>query len=257
MPTDANGGVTSAVQENGVKHGITTPPPAPLLKAILFDLDGTICHTDHVHFKAFQIMLKEEGLGDIDMDFFNKNISGRHNPLIMKDLLPHLTEEQGREWSTRKEELFRRLSNNLLKETPGLSALLDWMDQQAVPLKRAVVTNAPKLNVEYMLDVLKVRHRFPLVVLGEECLRAKPDPCPYQTAMELLGVKPHETIAFEDSGAGIKSALGAGITTVGITSSFSDEFLNKLGVVFAVPDFGDKRLLSAIQRWTNVGLAPL
>lgn len=56
------------------------------------------------------------------------------------------------------------------------------------------------------------------VVLGEECERAKPHPDPYLRGLELLGLAPHEALVIEDSPAGLRAAVAAGIPAVGITS---------------------------------------
>lgn len=53
-----------------------------------------------------------------------------------------------------------------------------------------------------MLQALKLDTYFEAIVLGEECERAKPHPDPYQRALQLLGLQPHEAIVIEDSPSG-------------------------------------------------------
>ena len=60
-------------------------PPAASLKAVLFDIDGTLTDSDPLHFEVFKALFSELGLpelginrgDDIDMHFFHKHISGR------------------------------------------------------------------------------------------------------------------------------------------------------------------------------------
>jgi HAD superfamily hydrolase (TIGR01509 family) len=83
---------------------------------------------------------------------------------------------------------------------PGLTEFLAWLEGRS--LRTAAVTNAPKDNTQLMLSALHLDSYFEAVVLGEECARAKPHPDPYQQALQLLGLQPHEAIVIEDSPAG-------------------------------------------------------
>jgi HAD superfamily hydrolase (TIGR01509 family) len=210
-----------------------------MLKALLFDLDGTLANTDPIHFQTWRELLLDYGL-DIDLDFYQAKFSGRRNQEIVKDLLPHLSDAEGEQLSWQKEANFRDRAEQVLMPMPGLAEILAWTD--AHQLKRAVVTNAPVENAQFMLRVLQLETVFPIVILGDELPKGKPDPLPYQLALEQLGVTAADTIAFEDSPSGIRSAVGAGIPTVGVASTHSLEELHHLGVSLMIADFTDDRL---------------
>jgi beta-phosphoglucomutase len=55
-------------------------------------------------------------------------------------------------------------------------------------LKKAVVTNAPRENVNFVLEVLKLADTFDKVVLAEEATAGKPDPASYQLVLSQLGI---------------------------------------------------------------------
>ena len=57
---------------------------------------------------------------------------------------------------------------------------------------------------------------FDVVVAGDDVIKGKPDPEPYQTAADLLGVATSDCLAFEDSPTGLASAVAAGCHTIGI-----------------------------------------
>jgi beta-phosphoglucomutase-like phosphatase (HAD superfamily) len=57
---------------------------------------------------------------------------------------------------------------------------------------------------------------FDVVVAGDDVVKGKPDPEPYQTAADLLGVATSDCLAFEDSPTGLASAEAAGCHTIGI-----------------------------------------
>ncbi|MBV8886344.1 MAG: HAD family phosphatase [Chroococcidiopsidaceae cyanobacterium CP_BM_RX_35] len=209
-----------------------------MLVAILFDLDGTLVNSDPIHYKAWQEILREYGL-EINEVFYKKHISGRLNPVIIQDILPQLSLEAGQRLADEKEARFRELGLQL-KPLPGVSKILAWTDE--LGLKLAVVTNAPRLNAQFMLSVLGLTDTFPTVVLGEDAVAGKPDPAPYQLALRHLGVAPESAIAFEDSPSGIRSAVRAGICTIGIASTHNPDSLYKVGAALVVPDFTAKSL---------------
>ena len=107
---------------------------------------------------------------------------------------------------------------------------------------KALVTNAPRSNAEFMLHTLSLDGTFQPVVIADDLPKGKPDPLPYQTALEQLDLRPEEAIVFEDSPTGVRSAVAAGIATIGVTSSHSDTTLCGLGAQFTIADFTDGRL---------------
>ena len=209
-----------------------------MLEAILFDLDGTLADTDSIHFAVWQDILIRYDL-DIDRSFYRQRISGRTNSKIIKDIIPQLTLEDAWKLATEKEESYRRLANSLLP-TPGLNRLLELTER--AELKRAVVTNAPEDNAVYMLKVLRLSDAFPTIIMAKDAPPGKPDPAPYQLALNRLLVKSNRAIAFEDSAAGIRSAINAGIYTIGITSSHPAEDLLNAGADLTIQDFNDEKL---------------
>lgn len=214
-----------------------------MLKALLFDLDGTVANTDPLHYQTWKAVMAELGM-EIDRKFYDANFSGRLNEQIVRDLLPQLSAEEGAKLSAEKEARFRQRATGL-EPTPGLWDVLHWMQHHE--LRRAVVTNAPVENAEFLMQTLALKPLFPVVVLGDELPKGKPDPLPYQTALERLGVSATEAIAFEDSPSGIRSAVGAGIPTVGVAATHSAEELSQLGPLLVIPDFTDPRLWSLLE----------
>jgi beta-phosphoglucomutase len=226
-----------------------------MLKAILFDLDGTLVNTDPLHYKTWQEVLQDYEI-EIDRTFYKAHISGRLNPVIVQDLLPQLSLEAGDQLADDKEARFREIGLSL---TPlaGLLDLLEWIDCQG--LKKAVVTNAPRENVKFLLEVLKLVDRFDAVVLAEEATAGKPDPAPYQLVLNQLAISPKEAIAFEDSGSGIQAAVGAGIYTIGVASTHEPDDLLKAGAAMVIPDFQEHQLwllLESLQEMNSSSEAP-
>lgn len=217
--------------------------PAAALAALLFDLDGTLADTDPFHFQAWQESLQSLGL-QIDQGFYKVRISGRLNPAIMKDLLPQLSVTQQAQFIEHKEARFRQLAPQL-QPLPGLHDVIAWATEQK--LKQAVVTNAPRENADFMLRSLQLSTTFDDLVVADDLGIGKPDPAPYQQALNRFNLAPEQALAFEDSPSGVRSAVAAGIPTVGIASTQAPEVLYGVGAMLVIADFTDARLWARLQ----------
>ncbi|XP_035544667.1 uncharacterized protein LOC108998992 [Juglans regia] len=169
------------------------------LQAVLFDVDGTLCDSDPLHYQAFREMLQEIGFNGgvpITEEFYMENISGKHNDDIVVLLFPDDV-QRGLKSTDDKETIFRRLAEEQLKAVNGLYKVKKWIEDRG--LKRAAVTNAPKPNAELMISSIMLSDFFDAVILGSDCDHAKPYPDPYLKALEVLHVTKDHTFVFEGS----------------------------------------------------------
>jgi HAD superfamily hydrolase (TIGR01509 family) len=210
--------------------------------ALLFDLDGTLVDTDEMHLAAFRQVFAEHGVG-LDHDTYRSRIMGFSTAAIAAEFLAHLDTDRALAELARKEGLYRGLITRL-EPIAGLAALLDFADAERIPV--GVVTNAPRANAELCLHAMGLSRRFATLVIGDELARGKPDPLPYLTGAERLGATPAHCIAFEDSRSGLRAAVAAGMTTIGLTTALTGDMLIELGAAFAVSDYHDPRIRPAI-----------
>ena len=212
--------------------------------ALLFDMDGTLVDTEHLHLSAFQAVLAPHGV-DLGWDDYRRFIMGHPNHAIAAHFLPHVAQERHAGLMDDKEARYRSLVTDV-SPIAGLMDLLDWADAEAIPC--AVVTNAPRANAELVLEALGVRARFRAVVAGDEVENPKPHPMPYLTAAAVVGGDIARTVAFEDSGSGVASAVAAGLPVVGIASALDENGLKARGAALLVQDYRDPRLMGFIRR---------
>ena len=210
----------------------------PRTLALLFDLDGTLVDTDHLHVGAYATLLAETGR-TLSTDDYRAHVMGAPNDAIMEYLFPEHPPAAQVALLERKEELVRA-GMGRLTPTPGLLDLLGWAADHAVPC--GVVTNAPRANAAMMLAGIGLADRFPVLVIGDELARGKPDPLPYLTGLRLLGAEAARAVAFEDSRSGIRAAVAAGIYTVGLRTALDDAALRAEGAATAITDFTDPAL---------------
>ena len=213
-----------------------------MISALLFDLDGTLAETDSLHLPTWVDVLEPYGVR-VDKEFYKEEISGQSTAEIVRALLPDLSDEEVRAIGEAKEANFRERAAEL-EPVPGL---IDFVEQgRERGMEIALVTNAPKENVEAILLALELRSSFDTVVLADEVGAVKPDPAPYLAALKKTGVPAEEALAFEDSVSGVSSSVAAGIPTVGITSSRAPKKLLGAGALITVQDFTDARLQDLI-----------
>ena len=206
--------------------------------AFLYDLDGTLVDSNPAHYRAWQEILAEFDQA-LDLPAYQAHVSGRTNAEIVQDFLPQLSVADGAALSDRKERRYRDLAGTLVPMA-GFERVLDY--QRRRQWRAAVVTNAPRANAEFVLAVVPDRAALGPLILAEECPAGKPDPAPYRIALEAIGVAPDRAIAFEDSPAGVRAAVAAGVATVGVTTSHGTAELYAVGVSLAIADFNDPSL---------------
>lgn len=217
--------------------------------ALLFDLDGTLTDTDHLHFETLRDTLGAHGVA-VDRPLYEATMVGAANADIAARFLPHLPVEEGLAVMMAKEAQVRARITSLTRAA-GLTELLAFAAAQGLPC--ALVTNAPRANAAAMLAALDLSERFHPLVLGDELERGKPDPLPYVTALETLGAQAGASVAFEDSRSGVRAAAAAGVTTIGIGAATPAEELRACGAAIVAQDFTDPELWRLMRR--TVGIA--
>ncbi|KAF5816142.1 putative sugar-terminal-phosphatase [Helianthus annuus] len=152
------------------------------LEAVLFDIDGTLCDSDPIHFVVFRELLQGTGFNGgipIDEDFFAQNISGKLDDDIATVLFPDDI-ERGLDYVKKKKNVLGRKSCAI----KGLCKLTKWVEDHG--LKRAAVTNSPRPNAELMIPTLGLTDFYHNHIIGDECEDAKPAPDPYLNALKLI-----------------------------------------------------------------------
>lgn len=211
------------------------------MPTLLFDLDGTLLVSDPVHEAVFRDLWAEYGL-EVEDDFYVARIHGRHNSEIFPEFLPG---EDAVALDARKEAMFRARLPRPYPAMPGAAALVARAQARGWP--HAIVTNAMRPNTEAMLGAIGLAEAFDTIVTADEHPPGKPDPHPYRVAMRLLGVAPHDCIAFEDSPPGVAAARGSGAFTIGIRSALGHDALVAAGAHTTIQDFNDPALASLLE----------
>ncbi|MDM7325385.1 MAG: HAD-IA family hydrolase [Thermus sp.] len=186
------------------------------LKAILWDLDGTLAETEELHREAFNRAFSHFGLPLYwDQEAYARLLWTTGGKERLKRALeetpeaPRLTWEEIAEVHRYKTDLYLRLLREEgVRLRPGVRRLLAQAREAGVALVLATTTSPE--NAQAFLEGAGLSGWFSLVLAGDVVPRKKPDPGIYLLAQERLGLSPREGVAVEDSRNGLLSARGAG-----------------------------------------------
>ncbi len=190
------------------------------IKAVLFDFDGVIADTLTYHVRAWQINFIDYGVSIVPEDIYP--LEGRTAKEIAKNLVQKkglsLSEKEIQEITHRKRATYRRITRaKVYRATKELVKLL-----KEKSIKLGLVTGSVLPNIEPVVGSEFLKN-FDVIITSDEVTNAKPDPEPYLTAAEKLGVKSEECIVIENAPSGIKAAKQAGMYCIAVKTTIKDE----------------------------------
>lgn len=191
--------------------------------AVIFDMDGVICHTNPYHSLAFREFFSTRNLAPTDEEFA-QHMFGKSNSYILSHFLQRKIEgEELLQLEQEKEGLFRKIYESHVEPIDGLVEFIKDLKNNGA--KIGVATSAPYANLELILSKVAIRETLGSIMASEDVKKHKPDPEVYLTSAKNLGVSPNQCIVFEDSFSGISAALNAGMKVVGVLTSHTKEEL--------------------------------
>lgn len=203
-------------------------------EAIIFDTDGTLVDNIPYHRKAWIRFLANYGIQLVENEFDAQN-HGTIDEMIVRFFGNKLSKERVKELGEEKEKTYRDLFKNYIEEIEGLSNLLVGLKKQN--LKSSVATMGDKNNINFILDSLSIRGFFHSITGGHEVSRGKPDPEIFELSLKKLNRKSDKVIVIEDSIGGIKAARAAGLSVIGISTSYDAEELLSNGCFRVISNF--------------------
>ncbi len=187
----------------------------PLVKGMIFDMDGTVVDTIENDFKAWNKVFKEH-----DIDFSYEDfvmMSGVKGTELVKKYL-NLPDEELVAFVKRKNDYFFSISEkNGLKLMPHVSRLLSYI--KAASYKTALATGGNAEKVKFILNHVNLETYFDEIVTSDDLERGKPDPEIFLMAAKKLGIKPSEALVWEDAPLGVQAAKNGNFKCVAITAS--------------------------------------
>jgi beta-phosphoglucomutase len=209
-------------------------------KAFIFDLNGTIIDDMPLHIKIWNQLFNEHGanhsLAQSKVQLYGKNSE------ILERIFPgKFTNDEKDVLEAEKEKRYRELYKDEMKAIKGLPFFLQKAFEKNIAM--GLGTAAIKLNADFILDGLSIRHYFNAVVTSEDVTISKPHPETFLQCASILKVPPVNCIVFEDSPKGVETAANAGMQCVVLTTMHTaEEFAAYTNITFIVDDYSDERL---------------
>jgi len=166
------------------------------------------------HWRSWQEALAADGVTVTEERF--RASFGQRNDLILREWLgAGATPERIARVGEAKEAGYRRLvASGGLAPLPGAA---EWLRRLGdAGWRQAIASSAPRLNIDVVLRVLGLAHRFGALVAAEDVRHGKPAPDVFVTAAARLAVAPERCVVVEDAEAGIEAARRAGMRAVGV-----------------------------------------
>ncbi|WP_270888008.1 HAD family hydrolase [Pedococcus sp. 5OH_020] len=191
----------------------TAPSSAGTLPAaVLWDMDGTLVDTEPYWIDAEHAIVEEAG--GVWSDEYAHQLVG--NDLMVSAEFIRDNSPVTLEPLEIIEELLHRVIAQVRVHVPwrpGALELLAALGQAGVA--NALVTMSWRSLADAVVTALPAG-TFAVVVTGDEVQHGKPHPEPYQAAARALGVEVADCVAIEDSPAGVRSAVAAGVPTLAV-----------------------------------------
>jgi HAD superfamily hydrolase (TIGR01509 family) len=217
------------------------------LKALLFDVDGTLAETEELHRICFNEAFAKGGHDwEWPRDLYRDLLKITGGKERIRHYLDRIGLEIGADAAAKvaalhaeKNRLYALRTKFGVALRPGVARLIAEARERGVTV--AIATTTSRSNLDALLTAAFGQAGatwFSAIVTGEDVSRKKPDPAAYLQALGLLGLMPDECVAIEDSLNGLHAAKTAGLPVV-LTPSIYTEHENFTGADCVVSDLGE------------------
>lgn len=185
-------------------------------RAIIFDLDGVICHTDKYHYQAWKAVADKLGI------YFDEVINNRLRgvsrmesfEIILERYDAEMNEEDKIRYATEKNEIYKELLKNMTPKdlSPEVKDTLDALRSAGAVL----AIGSSSKNARFILERLGLGDYFDAISDGNNITNSKPDPEVFVKAAQYVGQEPKDCLVVEDAKAGLEAAIAGGMDCAAI-----------------------------------------
>ena len=198
------------------------------MRALIFDLDGTLVDTVYAHIFAWQSALTEAGMA-IDGWRIHRKIGmsgGLFTRAVARELGREISVEEEASLQHRHGELYRQLLPER-RPLPGAVELIRFLYENHIQF--GIATSGRRPEIDASLDALHIREETVIVQRGD-VLRAKPEPDLFLACQQRMGLRPEDCYVVGDAVWDLLAARRAGMLSIGLlTGGYGEDELSKAG----------------------------
>lgn len=182
-----------------------------MIKAALFDLDGTLINSEEYYVKGMTFLANSLGANIKEKDIY-KVIGTTMDRTY--EIFEEIVKKPKKDWINIYNNYFSEINPIIFKELLFDDVKDTFMMLREKGIKIAICSMSPQEYIKKFIDECNLNEYVDYYFSGENCINNKPSPDIYLNALASLNIKAEEAIAIEDADTGIASAKAAGIKTV-------------------------------------------
>lgn len=211
-----------------------------MIRAAIFDVDGTLTDSVDIHAKAWQLALEHFGHSE-NFETVRHQIGKGGDQLMPVFLSKEEMEEKGEALEKYRGELFKRDFMHKIKPFPMVREL--FLKLKEFGIRAVLASSAKEGELEYYKKLCKIDDLIEGNTSSDDAEKSKPYPDIFQAALaEVKGLKPEEAIVVGDTPYDVIAAKRAGIESIGMLSGgFPESELTEAGAIAIYKDPADLR----------------
>lgn len=204
------------------------------IKAVLFDIDGTLVDSNDFHVLAWEM-----AFGDVGAKFSRQQIHdqiGKGSDMLIPALLPDADEDAQKALSEAHGAAFKRLFLDKVRPFASADALLARVHEAGQQV--VLASSASTEELDHYVALLDAGEIVAASTSADDVARTKPAPDIFATALDKLpGIAPDEAIVVGDTPYDIEAAGKCGVAAIGVRSGgFADAVLSEAGAIAIYDD---------------------
>lgn len=184
-----------------------------MLEAVIFDVDGLIIDSEHLHFQAYNDLLNDYGKEISENEY--GTMVGYKTEVIIKYMKNKYNMSESIDYLLRKKNSkYESLIRNNIVPREGVLDLINKLYDNNYKL--AIATSSNKKETRWFLSFLNIIDRFEIIAAEEDVSYEKPDPEILNFISRKLKISPSNCVVLEDSEVGIKAAKQAKMKCIAV-----------------------------------------